>query len=74
MVEDGALMSYSSVLLDQVRRAVQLIDKILKGAKPADIPVEQPATFEFVVNKRTAKTLGIVIPESVLLLADRVIE
>lgn len=56
------------------RKAAQYADKILKGANPADLPVEQPATFEFVVNLKTAKSLGVLIPESVILRADRIIE
>ena len=73
-VEVGALMSYNSSLLDQRRRAAQIADKVLKGAKPADIPVEQPTKFELVVNLKTAKALGITIAQSILLQADRVIE
>jgi putative ABC transport system substrate-binding protein len=72
--DDGALMSYSSPLSDQVRRSAQMADKILKGTKPADIPVEQPTKFELVVNAKTAKTLGITIPGEILLQAGRVIE
>ena len=72
--EDGALMSYSALLGDQVRRSAQLADKILKGAKPADIAIEQPTKFELVVNAKTAKTLGITIPGEILLQANRVIE
>jgi putative ABC transport system substrate-binding protein len=72
--DDGALMSYSALLRDQVRRSAQIVDKILKGAKPADIPVEQPTTFELVVNQRTAKALRITIPGEILLQAVRVIE
>ena len=71
---DGALMSYSSNLLDQARRSAQLADKVLKGTRPADIPVEQPTKFELVVNLKTAKALGITIPQSILLQAERVIE
>lgn len=72
--DDGALMSYSALLSDQIRRATQMVDKILKGAKPADIPVEQPVRFALVVNAKTAKTLGITIPGEILLQASRVIE
>lgn len=74
MANDGALMSYSALHTDQIRRAAQLADKILKGAKPADIPVEQPTKFELVVNMKTAKMLGITIPGEIILQADRVIE
>ena len=72
--EDGGFMSYSAPLADQVRRSAQLVDKILKGAKPADIPVEQPTKFELVVNMKTAKALGIKIPGEIMLQATRVIE
>ena len=74
MANDGALMSYSSILSDQIRRAAQLADKILKGTKPADIPVEQPTRFELAVNMKTAKALGITIPGEIMLQANRVIE
>lgn len=74
IVDGGALMSYSSILSEQVRRATQIADKVLKGAKPADIPVEQPTQFELVLNLRTAKALGLTIPQSVLIQATRVIE
>ena len=74
MAVDGALMSYSSILREQIRRAAHLVDKVLKGTKPADIPVEQPTRFELVINMKTAKALGITIPPSILLQAERVIE
>lgn len=74
MTDDGALMSYSSILTEQIRRAAHLADKILKGAKPADIPAELPTKFELVVNQRTAKALGITIPGEILLQANRLIE
>ena len=67
-------MSYGPNWSDQFRRAADLVDKILRGAKPGDIPVEQADKFELVVNLKTAKSLGLKIPESFLVRADKVIE
>jgi putative tryptophan/tyrosine transport system substrate-binding protein len=73
-VEAGGLMSYSSNEADQYKRAAVYVDKILKGTKPADLPVEQPTKFEFVINLKTAKALNLTIPQSVLFRVDRVIK
>ena len=67
-------MSYGTNLPESFRRAADLVDKILRGAKPADIPVEQPTEFDLVINLKTAKALGITIPSSLLARADEVIE
>jgi putative ABC transport system substrate-binding protein len=74
LVEAGCLMSYGPNLPDLYRRAAEFADKILRGAKPADIPVEQPTKFELIVNLKSAKTLGLTIPGTVLSRADEVIE
>jgi putative ABC transport system substrate-binding protein len=73
-VEDGGLMSYGPNILEMFRSSASHVDRILKGARPGDLPIERPTTFEFVINLRTARALGLAIPPAVLGRADQILE
>jgi putative ABC transport system substrate-binding protein len=73
-VEAGGLMSYAVNFYDQIRRTAAYVDQVLKGAKPGDLPVQQPTKFEFILNLKTAKALGLTMPPALLALADEVVE
>ena len=73
-VRDGGLLSYGADLVDNIRRAATYVDRILRGAKPGDLPVQFPTKFEMVVNRKTAKALGLAVPPSIMLRATEVVE
>jgi len=74
LIRDGGLLSYGPDFADLFRRAASYVDRILRGAKPAELPVQLPTKFEMAVNVKTAKALGLAVPQSILLRADEVIE
>jgi len=74
MLEAGGLISYENDRVDQIRQFAILVDKVLRGAKPADLPIEQPTRFKLMINLQTARTLGISVPQALLVLADEVIQ
>ena len=73
-VQDGGLMSYGPSIAEMMRRSAAFVDKILKGANPGELPIEQPTVYELVINLKTAKALGLTIPDKMLTVADEVIE
>lgn len=73
-VEAGGLIAYAANFTDLYRRAAIFVDRILKGARPADLPIEQPTKFELVINRRTATALGLLLPAPLLLRADRILD